>query len=154
MIFVTLGTQKYKFKRIINYIENAKLHDVIIQNGYTKVKNKNLKAVGIISKEEMNKYIEEADFVISHGGITVIELLNMNKKVLCVPRKKGEHINEHQFEMCAYLAQNGYILMAENEEEFKEKIKEIKKFKPKKYKSNDTKFFTTLNKIIKNMLNN
>lgn len=152
MIFVTLGTQNYKFDRLIKYIEKAKLKNVIIQNGYTKVKNKNLKSVGIISKEEMEQYIKEADFVISHGGITVLEVLKMNKKVICVPRKKGEAINNHQFEMCNHLKKEGYILKAETESEFINQLRRIPKFKPRKYKANDKIFFDSLNEIIKDII--
>ena len=152
MIFVTIGTQKFKFNRLIKYIENANLKDVVIQNGYTKVKNKSIKSLGVITKEEMNNYMEKADFIISHGGITVIEALEKNKKVLCVPRIGKEATREHQLEMCSYLEKEGYLLKATTEEEFKEKVDKIKTMKFKKYKANNKQFFKSLSKIVEDML--
>ena len=150
MIFVTVGTQKQSFKRLVDYITKSNLKDVIMQNGYTECDNKNIKCLGFISKEEMNKYIEEADYVITHAGITILELLEKNKKVIVVPREKkyGEHINNHQFEICDELKENGYILVAKTYDEFLDCVNKINKFKPKKYKNNTKQFLKNLEDII------
>lgn len=152
MVFVTIGTQKYKFNRIIEYINESNLKDVIIQCGYTKCtcNSKIIKAMPFIKKEEIDKYIINSDFVISHGGITILEILKLGKKVLVVPREKryNEHINDHQFELCEKLEKEGYLLVAKTKEDFLKKINKIKKFKPKKYLSNEKEFFDKLNGII------
>lgn len=157
MIFVTLGTQKYKFNRLINYIKKSDLKNVIIQKGYTIcIDNENIKTVKFFKEEDMKKNIQNAEFIISHGGITIIEILKMGKKVLVVPRTKKlkESINNHQFELCEILEKQGYLLVARNEQEFKQKIKQIEKFKPKKYTSDNSIFFNNLNIIIDEILHN
>ena len=61
----------------------------------------------------MDKYIDEADLVITHGGVgTIFSALKKNKKVIAIPRleKYGEHINDHQIEICEELEKEGYIL--------------------------------------------
>jgi len=152
MVFVTIGTQKYKFNRIIDYINSSNLKDVIIQCGYTKCEcnSKIIESIPFIKKEEIDKYILESDFVISHGGITILEILKLGKKILVVPREKRykEHINDHQFELCEKLEKEGYLLVAKTKEEFLKQIKKIKKFKPKKYLSNEKEFYDNLNDII------
>ena len=156
MIFVTVGTQKQQFTRLIKYIEKAKLKNVVMQNGYTKYEGSQIQCLGFISPKQMQKYIKKADYVITHAGITIIELLEQNKKVLVVPREKRykEHINNHQFEICDALEKEGYILVAHTEEEFLRKVKEITTFKPKKYPQPDTAFYTKLDTIIHDMLKN
>lgn len=152
MVFVTLGTSKYKFNRLIKYILDSNIKDVIVQSGFTKCPE-NIKSFKILSKDEMDKYINSADFVITHGGITIMELLHKNKKVIAIPRERKykEAINDHQYEICDVLANEGYILTAHNYNEFKECLKKIQKIKLKKYKS-DNKFYLNLNKIISNFL--
>lgn len=154
MIFVTVGTQKQQFTRLIDYIETAKLKTVIMQNGYTKYEGTQIKCLGFISPKDMLKYSKKADYVITHAGITIIELLEQNKKVLVVPREKRykEHINNHQFEICEALEKEGYILVAHSEEEFLKKVKEIETFIPKKYAKQDTMFYVKLDSLINNLL--
>lgn len=157
MIFVTIGTQKYKFNRIVKYLKNIENEEIIFQNGYTKVKEmKNVKSFNFLTSDEMRQNIEEANYVITHGGITIFEMLNQNKKIIAIPRtkKNKEHINDHQFELCNYLEEEGYILVAKTEKEFINKLNEIKKFKPKKYISNEDEFLKNLNAMIDEMLTN
>ena len=155
MIFVTVGTQRQSFKRLIEYISKSNLKDVIIQNGYTKCSYENIKCLGFMKKEEMNKYIDDADYVITHAGITILELLEKNKKVIVIPREKRyhEHINNHQFEICDELEKEAYILVAKTYDEFIDCINKINKFKPKKYINNNKKFLYNLEKIIDDYLN-
>lgn len=150
MIFATVGTHKQPFNRMVDYIIKCNLKDVVIQNGYTECDNENIKCVGFISKEEMNKYIEEASYVITHAGITVLELLEKNKKVIVMPREKkyGENLNNLQFEICDELGKAGYFLVAKNYDEFLDCVNKINKFKPKKYKNNTKQFLKNLEDII------
>jgi len=154
MVFVTVGTQKYSFKRLVDYIEKANIVDVVAQLGYTKYKNDKIKSFDFISKEEMDKYIENSEYIITHAGITILELLEKNKKVIVVPREKryGEHVNNHQFEICEILEKEGYILVARNFKEFRKCLNKIKYFKPKKYSFNNKQFLNNFEKIINDFL--
>ena len=156
MIFVTLGTQKQQFTRLLEYIENENIKDeIIVQNGKTKFKSKKMKLINFISYQEMIDYINKADFIISHGGISVIDALKLGKKVICCPRtkEKKEHINNHQYEMTDYLEKNKYILACRNEKEFKQCIKNIKKFKPKEWNYNKENLLNRLENIINEYIN-
>ena len=107
MILVMLGTQNNSFHRLLEkidkLIEEKKIQDkVIVQAGYTKYESKNMKIFGLIPEEELERYQEQADLIITHGGVgSIISSLKKGKKVIAVPRlhKYGEHVNDHQKEI-------------------------------------------------------
>lgn len=153
MVFVTVGTQKQQFVRILNMLEESKelKNDrVVVQSGYTKYESKKLELIDFIPFEEMENYIDAAEFVICHGGVgSIFTALKKDKKVLVVPRlsKFKEHINDHQLEICEQLEKDGYILYLKNDKDFDKMIKMIRKRKNKKYQS-DTSFLDKLRKEI------
>lgn len=152
MIFVTLGTQDKPFKRLIDYLENSHIDDeIIVQAGFTDYKSDKLKIYKYIDKDDFDKYIKEADYVICHGGVgTIINCLENNKKVLVVPRlsKYGEHQNDHQLQIASVYADKGYILVMNDNDDIDKKYEELKDFKPKKFVSNNKIFVSNLKKYI------
>lgn len=164
MIFVTLGTQDKEFKRLVDiiykYLENSNSDEkIIIQYGNTKYDYdefkafKNVKCFDFISPDDFEKYLNEADFVITHAGVgTIINGLNHNKKLIVVPRLKKykEHVNDHQLQITENFAHEGYIIEYKEDDDLQDLIKKIKDFKPKKYESNNQRFNDELEKIINN----
>lgn len=152
MIFVTLGTQDKPFKRLIDYLENSHIDDeIIVQAGFTDYKSDKLKIYKYIDKDDFDKYIKEANYVICHGGVgTIINCLENNKKVLVVPRlsKYGEHQNDHQLQIASVYADKGYILVMNDNDDIDKKYEELKDFKPKKFVSNNKIFVSNLKKYI------
>ena len=69
-------------------------------------------------------------------------VLKFNKKIIAAPRleKYGEHTNDHQLEIAKEFAKEGYIICLEDFSSLGDIIKDIDKFKPKKYKSNNDNF--------------
>lgn len=145
MVLVTVGTQKQSFDRLFNLIRNSKelkKEELVVQRGYTKCNNsKRIKAFDFIPLDQMEDYISKADLVISHGGVgTIFSAIKKGKKVIAVPRlaKYGEHINDHQIEICEALEKEGYILYYKDEiDDFDELIKKAKMSNFEKYDSND-----------------
>ena len=117
MILVMLGTQNNSFNRLLEQIDNLiqeeKIQEeVIVQAGYTKYKSKNMEIFDLISKDEIQRYQQEASYVITHGGAgSIITSLKYGKKVIAVPRKHeyGEHVNNHQEEIVELFSKKGYI---------------------------------------------
>ena len=145
MILVTVGTQKQSFDRLFDLIRNSKelkKEELIVQRGYTKCNNsKRIKAFDFIPLDEMEEYISKADLVISHGGVgTIFSAIKKGKKVIAVPRleKYGEHINDHQIEICEALENEGYILYyKDGVDSLDDLIKKAKNTNFEKYDSND-----------------
>lgn len=161
MIFVTVGTQDKQFRRLLEEVErlikNGIITDTVIaQIGNTKFKtdldSKFMHLIEFTTQREMEALIENADLIISHGGVaTIIEGLNMNKKVIAVPRLKKykEHVNDHQLQIVENFNDSGYIIGTKGVEGLESALERVQDFVPKKYNSNNEKFVDKLvNSII------
>lgn len=156
MIFVILGTQDKSFDRMLNEIDllikdgfiNSK---VIVQAGSTMHSSDYMEVIDYLPMDKFHKYIEEADLIITHGGVgSILDAIKHNKKVIAVPRleKYHEHSNNHQIEVVEEFDRLGYIMDCGNLKRLGNKLIEIEKFKPKKFKSNNEEFTKNLKKCI------
>ena len=144
MILVQLGTQDKPFTRLVEEIDKLKQKKIIkdkvvVQLGYTKYESNNLETFDLIEVNKLNKLIEESDLIITHGGVgSILSCLKYDKKVIAVPRlaEYKEHNNDHQIQIVNEFAKTGYILKCDNPKDLEKVLKEVKSFKPKKYKSN------------------
>lgn len=145
MILVTLGTQDKKFYRLLDEIENLKnkkiIKDkIIVQAGYSAdYKTLNMQIFDLISKEEFDNLMKQANFIITHGGVgSILTALKYHKKVIAISRLKKykEHVNDHQIQIINNFKKEGYIIGINDTKELKSAILKIPKFKPKEFKSN------------------
>lgn len=156
MILVTLGTQDKKFVRLLEKIDqlinNGLIKDkVIVQAGFTKYNSENMEIFDLIPQDEFNDLMDKADIIITHGGVgNIISALEKNKKVIAVPRlaKYGEHINDHQTQIIAKFNALGYIIGLQDVDELDDAVKQIKKFKPKKFVHDNSKMLNLVSKLI------
>lgn len=148
MILVLLGTQNKPFKRILNAVENEIKkgnikEKVVAQIGCTKFESDKIEVFDFISKDKLQDLIEEARIIITHAGVGIItECICKGKKVIAIPRLKKykEHTNDHQLQITKEFAKKGYIIPLYNEKNLSKTLKNIKKFKPLKYESNNENF--------------
>lgn len=153
MVFIAVGTQKQQFTRLFKIIEKSKQlkkEELIAQAGFTKYETNKIIMHEFIEQEKLDKYIEESEYIICHGGIgTIFSALEKNKKVLVVPRLKKykEHVNDHQLEICRQLQKEGYIIYLDDSEDLDTKIDELKNSDFKKY-VNDNNYLEILKNVI------
>ena len=155
MILVTLGTQDKNFVRLLEKIDqlinNGLIKDkVIVQAGFTKYNSENMEIFDLIPQDEFNDLMDKADIIITHGGVgNIISALEKNKKVIAVPRlaKYGEHINDHQTQIIAKFNALGYIIGLQDVDELDDAVKQIKKFKPKKFVHDNSKMLNLVSEI-------
>ncbi len=155
MVLITVGTQKQEFNRMFELVRKSKelkKEELIVQRGYTKCNNsKRIKAFDFIPLEQMEEYISKADIIISHGGVgTIFSAIKKGKKVIAIPRleKYGEHINDHQIEICEELEKEGYILYYKDGiDDLDKLINKLKTTQFKKY-SSDNNYIDILRKEI------
>lgn len=158
MIFVTLGTQDKSFSRLLDAIEkqikNGNIKEkVIVQAGHTDYVSDNMEILKLIPMEEFDRYIKECDLLITHAGVgSIMTGLNNNKKVIAAARleKYNEHTNDHQVQIATEFSNMGHILFLDNFDELDKVLEKVKKFKPKKLKSNNMNFI----KIIQDFIDN
>ena len=158
MIFITLGTQDKPFNRLLEAvdkeIEKGTIKGrVVVQAGCTKYESPNMEIFDLIPIDEFDKMEGECDLLITHGGVgSIVGALTRGRKVIAVPRlaKYGEHINDHQLQIIENFDKEGYIIGCPDLDELGEKLKKVKDFKPKKYKSNRDKMIKLVCDIIDN----
>ena len=166
MIFVTVGTHEQPFDRLLKCIdkmvEDGKITEkVIIQKGYTDFEPKNCESYKLIGYDEMQKYINEARIIVTHGGpASFIAPLSIGKIPIVVPRKKefNEHVNNHQLEFAKEVEKRmKNIIIAENDKQlidsiinYDQKIETLSQG----ILSNNREFNQKLEKEIKKYINN
>jgi len=144
MILVLLGTQNNSFHRLLEEvqrnIDNGNIkEEVVAQKGYTKFESKNMILYDELPLDEIKKLTENADLIITHGGVgSIINSLEKNKKVIAVPRLKrySEHVNDHQIEIIKSFHDSGYIIGLNGVEELEKALKKVEDFEPKPYIKN------------------
>ena len=156
MILVTLGTQDKSFVRLLEALEKQCesgliLDEIIVQSGYTKFDSKNMKLIPYFSQDELDQYRQNAQCIITHGGVgSILDGCRYGKKIIGVARLKEykEHINDHQIEICEQFSKDGYILYAENLEDIHRLIDQTKSFEPKKYIFDNKKLIMHIKSVI------
>lgn len=158
MILVMLGTQNNSFHRLLEevdrLIEIGRINeDVIVQAGYTKYESDNMKIIDFVSDDEIEKIEQQADLIITHGGVgSIIGSIEKGKKVIAVPRLKqyGEHVNDHQLDIVESFDKLGYIIGIEDVSQLGEALQRVDKFKPKKYIQNTGNIIKIVEEFIDN----
>lgn len=159
MILVLLGTQNNSFHRLLEEIENNMKdkiinEEVIAQVGYTKFESHRMKIIDFVSKEQLEQFQNEANLIITHGGVgSIVTSIRKGKKVIAVARKHeyGEHVNNHQIEIVKNFNEQGYIIGVEKVEDLKQAIEKSKEFKPKEYKINNKLMLKKIEEFIENI---
>ncbi len=152
MIFITLGSQKFQFNRLLKavdkLVENATITDkVFAQIGYSDYNPQNYQFTRFLDRDEFAKIIEEADIVITHGGTgSIMEAVKKGKKVIAIPRrmKYGEHIDDHQLQVVRQFKDLNLICECDDAEKISDALNLVKKSTYKKYVSNTPKIIDSI----------
>ena len=123
VIFITVGTQKFQFNRLLKeidrLIEEEKItEEVFAQIGYSGYKPKNYNK-DFIDRDEFEDIIKKCKIIITHGGTgSIIGAVKQRKKVVAVPRLKefGEHVDDHQIQIVSEFESIGFIEAAQSVE--------------------------------------
>jgi UDP-N-acetylglucosamine--N-acetylmuramyl-(pentapeptide) pyrophosphoryl-undecaprenol N-acetylglucosamine transferase len=118
-VVVTLGTFKaFGFRRLVERLLDVLPDNVEVlwQTGDTDVTGLNIVAHHAIPEADLLDAMREADAVISHAGVgNTLAAFQVGKCPLLVPRRIafGEHVDDHQIEMAAHLAERGLVVTAD-----------------------------------------
>lgn len=162
MIFISLGTQKFQFNRLLQLMDDLIDHslieeEVFAQIGNSDYKPRNYSYTSFLSNEEFNQKLEECSLVISHSGVgTILKALNNNKAIIVVPRlaKYKEHVDNHQIEIAEAFAKKNFCLMYEENDKLEDLIKEAKNHTFDKYISSKDKVIARLEDYLATLKNN
>lgn len=107
MIFVTLGSQKFQFDRLLKkmdeLIEQGIItEEVFAQIGASEYIPQNFPYEKFMDREKFAVTMDRSSIVITHGGTgVIIGAVKKGKKVIAVPRlaQFGEHVDDHQLQL-------------------------------------------------------
>lgn len=144
MIFVTLGSQKFQFNRLLKeldrLVEEKKINEEIFaQIGYSDYKPKNFEYKEFVDRDEFKEIMDKCDVVIAHGGTgAIITAVKKDKKVIAIPRLAmyGEHVDDHQIQLVDEFRELNLIYPVYDEKELEKAIGEIRNMEFERYVSN------------------
>ena len=161
MIFVTLGTQKFQFDRILKELDKLidenklKKEDIMVQNVCEEYQPKNFKTFRLKPQEEIDKITEDAEIIITHSGTgSIINSLKMGKRIIIVPRRKefGEHVDNHQLELAEVFHEKYNIPVVTEMDELYDVIQKINEYRPIKWEENNTSLINSIENKINQLL--
>ena len=138
MIFASLGTMNMAFTRMAKAVDEyaSTISDrVIVQSGYTQYPYKYATTFDFCTRNEMQKYIQNAEILILQGGWGAIsEAMENHKRIVVIPRYNGaEHIHD-QFQLVRKLDALGCVLGVFDEKDLPELMEKAKTFEFKQLK--------------------
>lgn len=156
MIFITLGSQKFQFNRLLiaidRLIENKVITDKIFaQTGYSDYKPRNYEYKKFLDKNNFDKITNMSDIVITHGGTgAIIGAVKKGKKVIAIPRMKkyGEHVDDHQLQLVKQFKNLNLICECNNCEKLGEALLIVKNTQYESYQSNTQKIIDSIENFI------
>lgn len=156
MIFITLGSQKFQFDRLLKavdrLIEKGIIKDeVFAQSGYSDYKPKHFKYKAFLDREEFATITDKTDIMITHGGTgAIIGAVKKGKKVIAVPRlaKYGEHVDDHQCQLIKQFEELNVIYGCNDCNDLEKAIQNIKNMKFNSYQSNTHTIINSIEKFI------
>lgn len=144
MIFVTLGSQKFQFDRLLQkldeLIEKGVITEPIMaQIGASNYLPKHFEYVRFMDREQFAKTMDACEIVVTHGGTgVIITAVKKGKKVIAVPRLAmyGEHVDDHQLQLLQQFDELQIICACYDLDMFEEFYKGIRERKFRTYVSN------------------
>jgi UDP-N-acetylglucosamine transferase subunit ALG13 len=144
MIFVTLGSQKFQFDRLLQKLDELIEKGVITepvtaQIGASNYLPKHFEYVRFMDREQFAKTMDACEIVVTHGGTgVIITAVKKGKKVIAVPRlaKYGEHVDDHQLQLLQQFDDLQIICACYDLDMFEEFYKGIREREFRTYVSN------------------
>lgn len=159
MIFITLGSQKFQFDRLLKQIDDliecgVIEEEVFAQIGYSDYKPKKFPYKQFLDREEFIAAEGKAEIVITHGGTgAIIGAVKKGKKVIAVPRlaRFGEHVDDHQLQIVEEFEEMNILEACYEIEQLGEIYKNIDKKVFQPFKSNQMNLVNSIDDYIKTL---
>lgn len=158
MIFITLGSQKFQFNRLLKavdeLVERGEIQEeVYAQIGYSDYLPQHYGYTQFVDREEFYRLEKMADIVITHGGTgAIIGAVKQGKKVIAVPRlsKYGEHVDDHQLQLLQQFSEMGLVCVCMDCGGLGEALEYTRQTHFKDYVSNGDAIIANIERYIKN----
>ena len=156
MIFITLGSQKFQFNRLLRAVDDlveqgAVDEPVYAQTGYSDYKPRFYKYKRFMDHDKFEEAVSRADIVITHGGTgAIIGAVKKGRKVIAVPRlaRYGEHVDDHQIQLIEEFTEENLIYGIQSCDELGRAVKEIRGMEFASYKGNSEAIIESIGRYI------
>lgn len=156
MIFITLGSQKFQFDRLLKkvdeLIEDGTITEpVFAQSGYSDYQPRHYEFKRFLSRDEFADRMVWADIVITHGGTgAIIGAVKKGKKVIAVPRlaKYGEHVDDHQLQLIKEFKQMNIICACDDCSQLMDALNEVKHTEYQPFTSNTQTIIDSIDQFL------
>lgn len=157
MIFVTLGSQKFQFNRLLKKLdelcEQGLIHEeVFAQTGASDYEPKYYGFQKFLNRDEFQNYMNQCSIVIAHGGTgAIITAVKLGKKVIAVPRlaRYDEHVDDHQIQLIQQFDGMNLIMPCYDVDVLEEKLQQVKSCIFEKYESNTNVIINDIKKYLR-----
>lgn len=156
MIFVTLGSQKFQFNRLLKAIDSLpqKGETIFAQTGYSDYQPENYEFKPFLDRNEFIEKMDKADIVITHGGTgAIVGALKKGKKVIAVARlaKYGEHVDDHQLQIVNQFKDLNLICECDDCDMLETMLEYVRKTEFSCYKSNTNRIIDSIEEFIEDL---
>lgn len=156
MIFITVGSQKFQFDRLLKAVDSliekgAITEKVFAQTGYCEYVPKNYEYKSFLDRDEFADMVEQSEIIITHGGTgAIIGAVKNHKKVIAVPRRAmfGEHVDDHQLQLVGQFKELNLIYECRDCDELGEAVKRVKNMQFNEYHSNTKRIVASIDKFL------
>ena len=158
MIFVTVGSQKFPFDRLIKKVdqmvrEQLLAEEVCIQTGTSRYVPA-CRHQAFCEPELFAQWMEDCTVLITHGGAgTMVDAVKRGKKTIVVPRlaRYGEHVDDHQLELTQRLHQLKLIRACPDGKLLPQALLDLREQSFEPFRSNTEVFLASLDRCIRSL---
>lgn len=156
MLFVTVGSQKFQFDRLLRAVDalvasGAVEGGAFAQTGASAYIPKSFPSEAFLDRRRFGELMDGSDVVVTHGGTgAIIGAVKRGKRVVAVPRlaRFGEHVDDHQVEIVRQFADVGLIEPCYDAERLPEAYVRALEGEYKMFSSNTEEFIADLGAYI------
>jgi len=157
MIFVTVGSQKFPFDRLLKKVDQLAAdgiisEEVFAQTGVSGYHPQHCRWQPFYDRVDFAKLVEGCDIMITHGGTgAIISAVKRGKKVIAVPRlaRYGEHVDDHQLQLLQQFDELNLICVCPDENRLPEALQTVRTHRYDSYRSNTEAYITSLDELIR-----
>ena len=158
MIFVTVGSQKFPFDRLLQQVDRmvrAGLmeEEVFIQTG-TSDYQPACPHQAFCERERFEELMETCDILITHGGAgSMVDAAKRGKRTVAVPRlaRYGEHVDDHQLELAKRLHKMNLLHACLDVEQLPQALAQVRPHRFAPFQSNTQVFLASLDGYIRSL---
>lgn len=159
MIFITLGSQKFQFNRLLQKLDKLVLDKIIQEEIFAQIGFSDYKPLYYEYKQFMDRTdfvnrMKQSNIVITHAGTgAIIGAIKEGKKVIAVPRlvKHGEHVDDHQIQIIKQFDEMNLICACYDVEELCRAIEVVQNRDYLSYVSNTEKIIKSIEDYIEQL---